>query len=205
MILASFTILALLTLTTTSAYPHLRPRDPVAQLISIAPTSGTCTNAPFPLECATASTAIAPLIASFANYSITTAAEQAALLSWMAFESGDFKYNQNHFPAPGNPGQGTRCMMSPAFVQEYVDSIPEVSAQAVGSEPAQVLALVQGDEYSFASAAWFLSTQCDAGVRQGLQTGTLEGWMGWVSGCVGTTVTEERQAYWERAVVALGI
>ena len=96
-------------------------------------------------------------------------------------------------------------MLSPTFVKEYAASIPAVSAQAASlTDPAAVLALVQPDQYSFAAAAWFLSAQCTSAVRAQLQTGTLAGWEGWITGCVGTTVTDARQAYWTRAVAALG-
>src|SRR5947199_10077851 len=112
LLLTAVNVVTLLTL--TSAIPSRAPQplrgrqaDPVQQLLSIAPTSGSCANAPIAAECATASQAVTPLISSFATYNITSAAEQAALLSWMAFESADFKYNRNHFPAPGNPAQGT--------------------------------------------------------------------------------------------------
>ena len=69
-------------------------------------------------ECATASEAAEAFIASFAQYSVTTAAEQAALLAWVAFESAELKYNANHFPAPRRPGRGTRVMLVPNFVAE---------------------------------------------------------------------------------------
>ena len=65
MFLATLNILALLSLTSAlPSPPHLftRRADPVAQLIAIAPTSGSCANAAFPAECATASQAVAPLI-----------------------------------------------------------------------------------------------------------------------------------------------
>lgn len=96
-------------------------------------------------------------------------------------------------------------MLSPSFVAQYVKSIPALAAQAArAGSPDALLDLVMPDQYSFASAAWFLSSQCSAEVRAGLQRGSLEGWTAFVRGCVGTTVTGERQAYWERAVTALG-
>lgn len=200
--------IALLSLAATAtALPSILPRaaDPVAQLVAIAPTSTSCDNAPSPGECVTAAQAVGPLVASFAQYGVSTAAEQAALLSWMAFESGDFKYNHNVFP--GVPGQGTRAMLSPAFVQMYAASIPALAAPAaaLASNPAAVLALVQPDQYSFAAAAWFLTAVCQPDVRAQLQTGSPAGWTAWVTGCVQTTVTPARQAYWERAVAALGV
>jgi hypothetical protein len=124
----------------------------------------------------------------------------------MAFETGDFKFNANHFPPPGVPGQGTRTLMSPTFVKMYAASIPAVAAQAASlTDPAAVLALVQPDQYSFAAGAWFLSTQCTADVRAQLQTGTAAGWEAWLTGCVATTVTDQRKAYWDRAVAVLGV
>lgn len=210
-------VVAILTLLLTStlalpdgARPSPRQIDPTTQLISIAPTSASCSGAPFPSECATASEAVAPLISSFRQYFITTAAEQAALLAWMSYESGDFKYNQNHFPAPGTPGQGTRCMMSPTFVAEYVASIPGVAGSAAGQSPAAVLALVQPDQYSFGSAAWFYVSKCSADVKTQLQGGSEAGWDNFLTTCVGVSPSEgsgntSRLAYWQRATSALNV
>lgn len=76
-----------------------------AQILTIAPTSNTCDNAPAAGECATAKTAAKYTAQSFDTYRVTNKAEQAAVLSLMAFESLDFKYNKNHFP--GVAGQGS--------------------------------------------------------------------------------------------------
>ena len=127
----------------------------------------------------------------------------AAVLSLMAFESGDFKYNTNHFP--GRPGQGTRNMQMPPINLKYAQSIPEL-ASAGSSDPVQLLKLLtSNDDYDFGSGSWFLATQCPASVRSGLETGSQEGWEAYISSCVGTTATPERQAYWERAKKALGL
>lgn len=77
-----------------------------AQLIQIAPKSKSCDNAPAEGECATAKIAADSTSQSFNTYKVTNKAEQAAILSLMAFESDDFKYNKNHFP--GTPGQGSK-------------------------------------------------------------------------------------------------
>lgn len=75
------------------------------QILAVSPKSSTCDNPPAEGECATAEQA-APFISdSFTTYAIDNVAEQAALISLMAFESGDFKYNRNHFP--GVAGQGS--------------------------------------------------------------------------------------------------
>ena len=103
-------------------------------------------------------------------------------------------------------------MMSPTNVAKYVASISAVSAQATSStDPASVLDLVLEDQYTFASAAWYYSTQCSAGVKSQLQTGTQAGWEGFLTGCVDLTSSDlaaegaARNAYWNRAVVALGV
>ena len=181
---------------------HCQKPLTLPQLLSVVPTASSCASAAFPSECATAEAALKPILDGFTNFSIPTAPEQAALLSWMAFESGEFKFNQNHFP--GTPGQGTRNMMMPNFIKEYVLSIPELASQAPGKDVVALLALVQPDKFSFASAAWFYSTHCSEAVKQGVQTGSKSGWAGFLTGCVGTTVSDAREVYWTRAMNALG-
>ena len=187
--------------------PRQSPSGGEAQLLLIAPTATSCTSASFPLECATASTAFSPLIQSFSQYSITTAPEQAALLSWIVYESGEFKFDQNHFPAPGNPGQGTRTMMMPNFVAEYVQSIPALASGLVAAQGdvTKILDLVENDTYDFGSAAWFYATQCTESVKDELRSGGQQGWEAWLTQCVGVSSTEgtgstSRLAYWQRAV-----
>ncbi|MGI4816052.1 MAG: hypothetical protein ACRYGG_22335 [Janthinobacterium lividum] len=94
----------------TMAFPAtLRTRElsvTPAIIRAISPASSSCTGAPHPLECRTAEQAASPIQASFYQYSILTAGEAAAIVSLMAFESGDFKYQNNY--VPGNPGQGSK-------------------------------------------------------------------------------------------------
>jgi hypothetical protein len=75
------------------------------QLLTISPNASTCDNPPAAGECATAEQAAPAISASFSAYSVDSRAEQAALVSLMAFETADFKYNRNHFP--GVAGQGS--------------------------------------------------------------------------------------------------
>lgn len=82
-----------------------------AQLIQIAPQSKSCDDAPAKGECATAKTAADSISQSFNTYNVTNKAEQVAILSLMAFESNDFKYNKNHFP--GTLGQGSKFTRNP--------------------------------------------------------------------------------------------
>ncbi|KAJ5554580.1 hypothetical protein N7513_004539 [Penicillium frequentans] len=177
-----------------------------AQIIDIAPTSKTCDNPPAEGECATAEQAAKFAAQSFDDYKVTSKAEQAAILSLMAFETDDFKYNKNHFP--GVPGQGTRNMQSPDFNKKYANSITALKDQVaeVANSPADLLDLLRGDEtYDFGSGAWFLTTQCSSDVRSALQGGDESGWKKYISECVGTTVTDERKEYWQRAVKTLGV
>ncbi|KAI4756840.1 hypothetical protein E4T52_11215 [Aureobasidium sp. EXF-3400] len=88
-----------------------------ADVITIAPESASCTEAPYPAECATAIDASPWINLAFPSFGIHSFGTQAALLSLMLYESGSFKYNTNHFP--GVPGQGTRNMQSPAFNLKY--------------------------------------------------------------------------------------
>ncbi|KAJ5752280.1 hypothetical protein N7520_009197 [Penicillium odoratum] len=190
-----------------SLLKHLKQETTLteAQIIAIAPTSETCDNPPAEGECATAQQAAKYSSQAFDDYQVTSKAEQAAVISLMAFESGDFKYNKNHFP--GTPGQGTRNMQSPAFNKKYANSISALKDQipAVADSPADLLDLLRGDEtYDFGSGAWFLTTQCSKDVRTALQGGDESGWQRYISECVGTSVTDARKEYWQRAVKALG-
>ncbi|KAI9797381.1 MAG: hypothetical protein M1825_006010 [Sarcosagium campestre] len=204
----------------TYARPRLSDRAVAvseAQLLAVAPSSLSCLGSPFPAECRTAAQA-APLISnSLANYGIETTPEAAALISLVAFESGEFKYQINHFPAPGRPGQGTRNMQMAAFNIEYASSIPALSPQVTaltGGVSAEALSpdaqnavrqLVLDDQYDWGSAAWFLTTKCSPEIRAGLQTQGQAGWEQYIAGCIGTTITPDRLAVWYRANVALGV
>lgn len=173
-------------------------------LTTISPATASCDGADFPEECADASRAVDPINNSFEKYQITTSGEQAALVALMIYESDSFKYNKNHFP--GNPGQGTKNMQSPAYNLQYAQSL--FDAQTVSAAEAQgpeaILALVSGDEETFGSAAWFLSSQCSDSVRQGLAAATAEGWKSYLVDCIGTEDNEDRDAIWTAATAAMG-
>ena len=151
----------------------------VKQLLEIAPTANTCDGAVKPDECRTAEQAAKYLVPGLAEYGIVDKYEIAAVLSLIAFESVDFKFNTNQ--SPGRPGQGTRSMMMIDSILEYAKSIKELkpkvleiapegtSAESLNDEQKnKVRALVLPDEYSFASAAWFYKTKCDS-VREAMK------------------------------------
>jgi hypothetical protein len=187
-----------------------------SMLLTIAPTSGSCSGAPFPDECATNVEAAPHLITAMSTYGITSPPEIAAVLSLIAYETGDFKYNINHYPAPGRPGQGTRNMQMANYNFLYAKSIPALASQlgAITTSSSTsglsddqlnaIRALVLPDMYSWASAAWFLASQCTASTRAAMQAGGQSGYTAYLS-CVGTSPTSDRLAYWTRANTALGI
>lgn len=87
-------------------------------ILAIAPKSATCDdNAPAVGECVTAEQAAPFINESFDTYNIDSAAEQAALVGLMAFETGEFKYNRNHFP--GVPGQGSTFSPPSSLILSY--------------------------------------------------------------------------------------
>jgi len=185
-----------------------RNADPVAQLLSIAPTAATCDGAPIPAECATASDAAGPIIDGFAKYGVGSAGEQAALIAWMVFESGEFKYNIHHIPTEV-PGQGTRCMMGATFTGQYANSIPSLAAEAAKlTDPNAIMALVLPNPLSFAAASWYYTSQSQCvGVRDGLKAGTQDGYVAFLTNCVQTTLDAAgmRLKYWQAAAAALGL
>lgn len=208
------TLLQFLTLAiTATAIPLVRKQATCISannLITIAPDTASCDGAPFPEECASASVAAPNIAQSFSLFNIDSFGAQAALVAIMLFESGDFKYKINHFP--GVAGQGTRNMQSPSFNAKYADwimangqdpSITQASVAAAANDPAALLDLINTDQWSFASAAWFVSTQCGASQVQALGDGSQASFEAYLTGCVGTTVTEDRIAGWEK-VIGLG-
>jgi hypothetical protein len=180
-----------------------------ADLIKLAPDTASCAGAAYADECRTADTAAPAIAISFTNFGVSSFGAQAALVAIMLFESGDFKYNKNHFPAPGRPGQGTRNMQSPEFNEKYAEYMTgcapcgfttEGVEKAKSEGPAAVLELVSDDEWSFGSAAWFLRTQCDASIEDGLASGTEAGFKSYIEDCVGTTLTDDRIAGWQKVM-----
>lgn len=179
-----------------------------AKIEAVEPTTATCDAAPFPEECADSKIAAAALNSSFEKYNITAVGEVAALVAYTLFESGNYKYKQNHYP--GRPGQGTRMMAMPNYIKEYATAVAGADAvaqaQAAGGDTGltAVLALANADdEKSFGSAAWYLTTQCKPDVRAGLVAETVDGWHNFLTQCIGTTAAAQRDPAWVAAKQAL--
>ncbi|KAK2735915.1 hypothetical protein FQN57_001055 [Myotisia sp. PD_48] len=155
-----------------------------------------------PGQCRSAHQAVLPFTMSLQKYNVTNGYEIAALLSLIVLESGEFKYQRNLNPA--NKGQGTRNMQMAQFNKEYAASIPEIRREfePIKNDPAAVLnLLLTRDEYDFGTAAWYLTTKCDAEVRKQLQTGSRQGWEEhYLRKCIGAPPSEARFQYWKRAM-----
>ncbi|KAF9522855.1 hypothetical protein CPB83DRAFT_863915 [Crepidotus variabilis] len=185
-----------------------KPNSLLDQIQQVCPGSSTCAGAVAPDECRTA-TQSAPFFATALNG--TTPGVQAAIFSLVCFETLDLDFRTNHFP--GRPGQGTSSMMMFDFVLEYARTFPELGPQIdalVGSgvttdqQKNDIRALVLDDKYNFGSAPWFLKNKCDASVSTALASGTDAAYAAYITQCVGTTLTDDRIAYWTRAKAAFG-
>ncbi|OLN88728.1 hypothetical protein CCHL11_01966 [Colletotrichum chlorophyti] len=211
----------LASLTLASPILNVRNNDATAIIQAVAPKSVSCDNVTtFADECATASHAAQYLPAAMQKYEIFTPGEIAAVLSLMAYETGDFRYDRNHFPAPGRPGQGTRNLQFPKYNLLYALDNPELKDKAleiVGGDvsvdgndlpddkKAAILDLVLPDDYSWGSAAWYYRKYCNQLTRDELAKGTIRGYTLYMEECIGTTFDEGRLAYWQRAKAAFNL
>lgn len=179
--------------------------DFAAAIAKIAPATTSCpSGGANAAECATNAVAGPAIASAFTKYQITNAHEQAALIALMMFETGDFVYDKSHYPEPGIPGKGTRNLQSPDFNKKYATDV--LGADKIsGKSPADILDMLTADKVTdFGSAAWFLTTQCQTGVRTQLQTGSEAGFNAHLA-CVGTTDPNgQRKTKWLAAKAALG-
>ncbi|KAK8070146.1 hypothetical protein PG994_006762 [Apiospora phragmitis] len=189
-----------------AATPIARRGGAADQILAIAPNSKTCDGS---ADCRTAAQAAPALIQSFQDYKVYAAGQIAGVLALMAYESGDFKYKHN--VSPGRPGQGTANMQMYANNVKYAASIPDLKSKAASftdnspdAQKNELLAMVTDDKYNFGSGAWYLTTQCDKGVQTALSKGDDAGFAAYMK-CVGVTVTEDRNAYWQRAKKAFNL
>ncbi|KAI5295001.1 hypothetical protein KEM52_002639 [Ascosphaera acerosa] len=183
-----------------------------AALKIIAPNSVYCdTVLPGADQCRTAAQAAGPIKRSWEKYGLQYRGERAAVVAVMAYESVDFRYAVNQ--AHPDIGQGTRNMQSPAFNRLYALSIPEIAATVNSTTPSQLLdTLNSNDDWSFGSAAWFLTTQCDAKTRAAVANANrfeTEPFIAYVRDCLGVkgadleAEKEERVRDWKAAMEAL--
>ncbi|KAG9240646.1 hypothetical protein BJ878DRAFT_429828 [Calycina marina] len=198
----------------TSSYLFARAdKDATSIILAAAPASSSCSGGDFPEECRTAQQAMPFLTKAFADYKIYSVPEIAAVLSLIAFESDDFKFNINHYPAPGRPGQGTRNMQMPNFNLQYTLSVsPDAVKKITTATSTEGLSdavlnsirdIVTTDQFTWASGAWFLVNHC-ASVRPAIQKGDEAGFEAYMD-CIGTAVTDDRLQKWKAAMTAFGL
>ncbi|RPB24223.1 hypothetical protein L211DRAFT_759163, partial [Terfezia boudieri ATCC MYA-4762] len=125
--------------------------------------------------CSSADVAAKALNDAFATYKLDSLGQKAGMISYMAFESGGFKWNTNQFP--GRPGQGTKCMLMFPHLYNFAKSFPELqgfvaqnspggqlvvvnydNADSMFSDSAKnaIRALALGDAYTFKGGPWYL-------------------------------------------------
>lgn len=183
----------------------------VSRILNTSSNTSSCDGAFYPNECRTASQAAPFIYASWSKYKIDSMATRAALVSLMLYESDKFKYNWGHFVSGETvhtPGKGTRNMQSATYNEEYATTLygADKVAQAKASGGADgVLTLVSGDEDSFGSAAWFITSQCTESVQQGVASGTQEGFEEYITSCIGTKMNQDRLDLWNDAKSAWGV
>ncbi|KAJ1973611.1 hypothetical protein H4R34_005015 [Dimargaris verticillata] len=163
-------------------------------------------------ECRTLDQALKPLNDAFTKYGLTTRGQVAAVLSILDFESEGFQFSTNLM----NKGQGTFAQLMYPHIKTYAQSIPELKAKL--DEIAQtdstlesdesmdaVLKLVIVDDYSFASAAWFLakSPECPKDTMKTLESETEDAYKMYLEKCIQTTVTDERITGWKHTMAGL--
>ena len=115
---------------------------------------------------------------------------------------------------------GTRNEMMFPFILQYALDTPSVGTQAqalAGTDEVDdippdtrnaIRALILTDQLSFASAMWFYTQSGDSktgctttpGMVDELQLATLPAWEQYITNCIFTTVTPERQAVYEKTL-----
>ncbi|KAJ1977618.1 hypothetical protein H4R35_002223 [Dimargaris xerosporica] len=163
-------------------------------------------------ECRTLDQALGPLNDSFAKYGLKARGQVAAVLSILDFESEGFQFSTNLV----NKGQGTFAQLMYPHIKTYAQSIPELKAKldeiaqtdsSLASDKSMdaVLKLVIVDDYSFASAAWFLaqSPECPRDTMKTLESETEDAYKTYLEKCIQTTVTDERIKGWKHTMAGL--
>ncbi|MCJ1324529.1 hypothetical protein MMC10_001191 [Thelotrema lepadinum] len=190
-------------------------------LAQVAPKSNSCTRALAneTAECATASSASIPFLKSLLQYNLTTKNQVAAIVSLVAFETGEFLYDYHHFPA-SQPGWCTRAMMMPDNVVLYAKSLPNLPANLATLKTATNASSVSNSTLDdmchyltsdpvldFGAPSWYLTSVCSPDIQSGLKTGGQTEWAAYMKLCVGvdTSLPDEagRIPYYTAAINAL--
>ncbi|KAJ2501027.1 hypothetical protein GGH96_002248 [Coemansia sp. RSA 1972] len=168
---------------------------------------GKCTTAS-DADCATNERALVALNNAAQKYGVTERGEVVAMIALMALESGSWQYNVNQFP--GRAGQGTKAMFMYPFIYKYAKSLypdkvlDEWETTAANATMNNVRAMVLGDDDSFGSAFWYLTTQAPEYHNTGkLKDGDLASFKEYCTSAVGAGWDDERPKVWEAVNSAL--
>ena len=162
-------------------------------IIKVAPVTASCAGRGS--ECVTAHQAAPAIAASFKKWGIISFGSQAAVVSTMLYESGNFEYDTPISPVPG---KGTRNMQSAEYNEKYAQALGIANA---GPDDV-VTTLNQNVDTSFGSGAWFLASQCPMTTRDQMHAQEAEGYANYVQSCLGTSELTARQQIWD-ALLAL--
>lgn len=121
----------------------LSKRSAADTILMIMPTSGSCSGRGD--ECVTADVAAPYLVSGMTHYSVSTAMEQAGILSLVAYESNEMQYKKNLNNAAS--GQGTSNEQSGTFNLEFANTFAEL--KALGLTTSNVLDYVTNNTYNF--------------------------------------------------------
>ncbi|KAI8319463.1 hypothetical protein GQ54DRAFT_299318 [Martensiomyces pterosporus] len=188
---------------------HKVTLDQLNKALPLRAADNSCTQ--FLDECVTNSKAVVAINNAIAKYGITRRGEAVAVISLIAFESGTWQYNTNHFP--GRPGQGTRNMMMYNFIEEYAKLLHPTEAAAAGAKGSSdsdatknaVRALVLNDDDSFGSGFWYLVNKASAyhnGASK-LRDGNADDFKDYITTGVGADWDEARLTVWNAVNSAL--
>lgn len=139
---------------------------------------------------------------------VTTSAEDSSLRTKISTTSAGLSTHA----ASVNPVSPSTSSASPSVIQTAIEdnmmfmhfnrTLPSVESITV-KQADQILALVKDDEYTFRSAAWFLTSQCSH-VREMLQLNSHLGFMDYMR-CAKIANITTPLSYWYRGLEALGV
>ncbi|KAJ2457005.1 hypothetical protein GGF42_002935 [Coemansia sp. RSA 2424] len=173
--------------------------------------SDSCASVSTPDECVTNAKALTAINNALSKYGISKRSEVVAVIALMAYESGKWQYNTNHFP--GRPGQGTRAMLMFNFIESYAKALhPDEAAKALAggitdASKNGVRALVLNDDDSFGSGFWYLVNSAAAyhDKADKLRESNLDDFKDYVVTGVGAGWDSTRQTIWETVNSAITV
>ena len=167
-------------------------------IIKVAPVTASCDGRGN--ECITAHQAAPALAKSFQKWGITSFGSQAAVVSTILYESGNFEYDTPISPVVG---KGTRNMQSGVYNGKYAAALGLSTSSGPATD--QTVALLNQDiDNSFGSGAWFLAQpeNCAMDIRDQMHNQEAAGYQKYVAKCLVTTEFGDRQKIWD-ALLAL--